>query len=301
MQFGYWANSEQPFEQIVQSATVAEQSGWDGFWFADHFFSSFGDGSQPWLECWATLAGVGARVPRLRLGSLVAGNTYRHPALLTKTATTVDAVSGGRVVLGLGAGWQENEHVAYGIHFGTVRERLDRLEEAAAVVRALLHDDRTTFAGAHYDLSNAPMEPKGSADRRIPLLIGGGGEQRTLRVVARFADEWNIWGTPETLVAKGAVLDQRCEEVGRDPGEIRRSAVALLFMSEDQDFLARFRDLQLPRPALVGTPAEIVEHVAAYEAAGVHELIIPDFNLTDPALRHEVLEQVQRDVAAAAR
>src|SRR5690606_26877939 len=111
-----------------------------------------------------------------------------------------------------------------------------------------------------------------------PLLVGGAGEQRTMRIAARFADEWNIWGTPERLAEKGAVLDRRCGEIGRDPASIRRSAVVLLFMSEDEGFLSRFRGLELPRPALVGTPGEVIEHVAAYREAGVDELIVPDFN-----------------------
>lgn len=299
MRFGYWANSEQPYEQIVASARHAESIGMDGFWFADHFFSSFGNDLSPWRECWTVLTGVAASVPRLRIGPLVSGNTYRHPALLAKIATTVDEVSGGRVVLGLGAGWQENEHRAYGIELGSVKERLDRFEEACEVLRGLLSHERTTFLGEHYQLTAAPMEPKG-ADGPIPLLIGGGGEQRTLRIAARHADEWNVWGTPETLRHKIGVLEERCEEVGRDPSTIRRSTQALLFMSDDEGFLAPFRATELPRPAIVGTPAEVVEVVAAYRDAGVDELIIPDFTLTDPGLRHDVLSQFMAEVAPAA-
>jgi alkanesulfonate monooxygenase SsuD/methylene tetrahydromethanopterin reductase-like flavin-dependent oxidoreductase (luciferase family) len=159
--------------------------------------------------------------------------------VLAKQAVTIDHISGGRLVLGLGAGWQENEHVAYGIEYATVKGRLDMLEEACEVITSLVKQPRTTFTGEHYQLTDAPLSPKPVG--RMPLLIGGGGEQRTLRITARFADEWNVWGTAETLRQKNAVLDQRCEEVGRDPGEIQRSAVALLFISEDESVLAPMR------------------------------------------------------------
>lgn len=298
MRFSYWANSEQPMEQILASARHAEATDWDGFWFADHFFSSYGDPLAAWRECWTTLTAVAATVPRLRIGSLVSSNTYRHPALTAKIATTLDEVSAGRVVLGVGAGWQENEHRAYGLHFGTAGERLDRLEEACEVLVSLLREQRTTFSGKHYELADAPMEPKG-AHGAIPLLIGGGGERRTLRIVARFANEWNIWGTPDTLAAKSALLDQRCEEIGRDPSTIARSAVALLFLNDDEAALAPLREMTLPRPALVVTPTQLVEYVAAYREAGVGELIVPDFNLPDPNQRHEIMDQFQRAVAAA--
>jgi F420-dependent oxidoreductase-like protein len=259
--------------------------------------SGYGDDLAPYLECWSVLAGLAATVPRVRIGPLVTGNTYRHPAVLAKVATTVDQMSGGRVVLGLGAGWQENEHEAYGLDFGTVKSRLDRLEEACQVIGGLLANERTDLAGVHYTLKNAPLAPK-PVNGAMPILIGGGGEQRTMRIAARYADEWNIWGTPERLTEKAAVLDQRCEEIGRDPSTISRSAVALLFMSDDQDWLAKFRDAELPRPTIVGAPDEVVDIVAAYRDAGVEELIIPDFNLTDPSLRHDVLERFAAEVAS---
>ena len=130
MRFSYWANAQQPWADILASARHAESTGWDGVYVADHFVPSVVDPGGPTLECWSMLAGLAAAVPRVRLGALVTGNTYRNPALLAKIATTTDHISGGRVVLGLGAGWQENEHTFYGFEYGTVRSRLDRLEEA---------------------------------------------------------------------------------------------------------------------------------------------------------------------------
>ena len=157
---------------LLRVAEHTERSGWEGVWFPDHFMPAGGELSRPVLECWATLAGLAAVVPRVRLGALVCGNTYRHPAVLANIAVAADHVSGGRVVLGIGAGWQENEHVAYGIHFGSTGQRLDRLEEACQVIRGLRDRDRFTFHGRHYHLEGASMQPK--AMGRLPLLVGGG-------------------------------------------------------------------------------------------------------------------------------
>jgi F420-dependent oxidoreductase-like protein len=297
MRFSYWATSQQPWSQILASARHVEATGWDGVWIADHFMPSYGSDTEAFHECWATLAALAAAVPRVRLGPLVTGNTYRHPAVLANMAATVDEISGGRLVLGLGAGWQENEHRAYGLDYGSVGSRMDRLEESCAVIRGLFTRERTDFDGEHYMLRDAPMAPKGAAGRAVPLLIGGGGEQRTLRIAARYADEWNIWGTPDRLAAKGAVLDRRCAEVDRDPATIARSAVAMLFLSEDQALLDRFRAMELPRPTIVGTVAELADTLGAYRDAGVDELVIPDFNLPDPAQRHDTLDRFISEVA----
>jgi alkanesulfonate monooxygenase SsuD/methylene tetrahydromethanopterin reductase-like flavin-dependent oxidoreductase (luciferase family) len=217
-------------------------------------------------------------VPRIRLGSLVCGNTYRHPAVLAKQAASADIISGGRIVLGVGAGWQENEHQAYGIPFYDTKERLARLDEACQVVTGLLRNERTTFDGRYYKLEDAPLEPK-PANPQMPLLVGGGGEKVTMRIAAQYADEWNVWGTPELLAQKGEVLERHCSNLGRDPKQIKRSANALLFMSEDEEFLAKRREAQMPMPAIIGTPDDITGIVKRYAEAGVDELIVPDFTL----------------------
>lgn len=164
----------------LRIAQHTERSGWEGVWFPDHFMPSAGELSQPVLECWATVAGLAPVVPRVRLGTLVCGNTYRHPAVLANTAVTADHVSGGRVVLGIGAGWQENKHTAYGIDFGSTQQRLDRLEEACQVIRGLRDGDLFTFHGNYYRLEQAWMRPKPVG--RLPLLVGGGGERRTIPI-----------------------------------------------------------------------------------------------------------------------
>ena len=305
MRFSVWPNPQQPWQDILDVGRHAESTGWDGIWFADHFMpmADVEPGKpalDPTLECWAVLAALAVAVPRVRIGSLVCGNTYRHPAVLAKQAAAVDVISGGRLVLGLGAGWQENEHEAYGIEFSTVKGRLDRLEEACQVVRSLLSEERTTFEGEHYRLGEAPAEPK-PVQQPLPLLIGGGGEQRTLRIAARYADEWNVWGTPDVLRQKIGVLEQRCAEIGRDATEIRRSAQGLLFLSTDESFVAKMRERDLGRASIVGTPAEVQEIVGAYVEAGVDELIIPDFTLGDPQRRQDTLDLFLTEVAPAFR
>ena len=243
-----------------------------------------------------TLAGVGALVPRLRLGTLVTGNTYRHPAVLAKMAATLDHMTGGRVVLGLGSGWQENEHRQYGIPFHTVKERLQRLEEACAVIKALFGGSKANFEGRFYQLEDASLEPK-PVQQPLPLLIGGGGEKRTLRIAARFADAWNVWGDVATLRQKMEVLDGHCAALGRDPKGVRRTAVALLFMSEDDAFLERMRNTDIGRPAIIGTAEQVRETLDAYECIGVDEFIVPDFTLGQGRDKIKILDRFIKEVA----
>jgi F420-dependent oxidoreductase-like protein len=301
MRFSFWVNAAASWDDILATASHAEQTGWDGVYVADHFLPSLGDDGGPMNECLALLAALAAAVPRVRLGSLVCGNTYRHPAVLANQAATIDQISGGRLVLGLGAGWQENEHEAYGIELPAPGPRLDRLEEACIVVKGLLGEPRTTFDGTYYTLTDAPCEPKPVQDP-LPLLIGGGGEKRTLRIAAQFADEWNVWGDPDLLAHKGAILEQHCEAVSRDVADIRRSTQALLFMSDDQTFLQQIRDAALPRPMLIGTPSEVTDTLGQYLEAGVDEFIVPDFTLPPAGTeRWELMDRFLTEAAAPLR
>jgi alkanesulfonate monooxygenase SsuD/methylene tetrahydromethanopterin reductase-like flavin-dependent oxidoreductase (luciferase family) len=244
-------------------------------------------------ECWTSLAALGALVPRLRLGSLVAGNTYRHPAIVANMAATIDRISGGRLVLGLGAGWQQNEHDAYGLEFPAVGPRLKRFAEACAVLHAMLRQSRTTFSGEYYQLVDAPLDPR-PIQQPIPLLIGGAGERVMLGIVARYADEWNCWGTPAMVRHKISVLAEHCAAIGRDPAEIRKSAQALLFMDGDPAMSGE-------RPVLSGPPPVLAERVAEYVDAGVDELIVPDFTLGTLANRLGIYDRFFEEVAAGFR
>ncbi len=262
---------------VLRVAEHTERSGWEGVWFPDHFMPAEGELSRPVLECWATLAGLAAVVPRVRLGALVCGNTYRHPAVLANIAVAADHVSGGRVVLGIGAGWQENEHAAYGIHFGSTGQRLDRLEEACQVICGLRDHDRFTFHGQHYHLEGASMHPKPMG--RLPLLVGGGGERRTIPIAARYADEWNVWGTVETFAHKAGVLERACERAGRDSRELRRSTQALLVLRVPG--LTR-RPFPSRLPVVEGSVEQLRDTFGRYAAAGVDEFIVPGFRPQSP-------------------
>jgi len=304
MRFSIWPNMQQPWEDVLRVAQHAEATGWDGVWYADHFLPNApleDDASVGHTdECFTTLAALAAAVPRVRLGSLVAGNTYRHPAVLAKMATTIDHISGGRFILGLGAGWQENEHEAYGIDFFDVPTRLRHLDEACQVITGLVANRRTDLEGAHYRLTQAPLEPK-PTNGHLPLLIGGGGEKVTLRIAATYADEWNVWSTPELLARKGKVLDAHCERIGRDPSTIARSTQGLFYISEDTAFLDTMRGRETGRPMIVGTPSEVVDIVGAYQDAGLDELIVPDFNLRTWERKQDALDLLINEVAPVFR
>ena len=205
-----------------------ERTGWDIACVTDHFMPNSPTKEGDMMEAWSTLSALATMVPRMQVGTIVLGNTYRHPAVLAKMAAQVDIISDGRLLLGLGAGWQENEHLAYGIPFYSMRERLDRLDEACEVLRQLWTQERSNFKGSYYQLSDAPLSPKPVQDPHPELMIGGGGEKVTLRIVARHADHWNVWGGPRILAHKGAILDQHCADLGRDPSSMYRSANMVL-------------------------------------------------------------------------
>jgi alkanesulfonate monooxygenase SsuD/methylene tetrahydromethanopterin reductase-like flavin-dependent oxidoreductase (luciferase family) len=235
----------------------------------------------------------------MRLGTLVLGNTYRHPAVLASWAATADHISGGRLLLGIGAGWQENEHQQYGIELPPPRERLDRFEEACLVLNGLLRQERTSLDGRHYQLADACSEPK-PVQRPVPLLIGGKGD-RMLGIVARHADEWNMWGLAPTIAERSAVLDRRCEAIGRDPGTIKRSAQALVRLTDDRAKADAFLAGTGGRAAIAGTTDDVAQAVADWQAVGLDEVIVPDFVLGTGARRLEHMDAIIERVAPAFR
>ena len=193
-------------------------------WNFDHFYPIFSDSTGPCMEGWVTLTALAAHTKRIRVGCLVTGIVYRHPAVLANMAATLDIVSDGRLELGLGAAWNEEECADYGIELGSLRERFDRFDEALEVIDSLLRNETTDFEGRYYRLNGARNEPKGVQRPRPPITIGGSGPKRTLRAAARWADHWNHpGGTPEQIAEAKAVLAERCAEIGRDPAEITTS------------------------------------------------------------------------------
>jgi alkanesulfonate monooxygenase SsuD/methylene tetrahydromethanopterin reductase-like flavin-dependent oxidoreductase (luciferase family) len=219
-------NSNRPWDEVVRVAQTLDEAGVHAVYVPDHFMPNTEDDSivdGPRLEAWTMLSALSQLTSTCRLGALVLGGTYRHPAIVAKMVASLDTVSAGRAIAGLGAGWQVNEHAAYGIDLMSPRDRSDRFEESVHVVASLLREPRTTFAGRFFQLHDAPNQPS-PMQERLPVLVAGRGEQRTLRTVARYADVWHTWGTPESFAAKSAVLDERCRQVGREPSEIKRAS-----------------------------------------------------------------------------
>ncbi len=286
-----------------------EATGWDAAAVTDHFMPNTPERTGDTMECWTTLAALSALVPRLRVGTIVVGNTYRHPAVVAKMAAQVDIISGGRLICGMGAAWQENEHQAYGIPFHTVGERLARLDEACQVLKALWTQPKSSFKGRYYQLDDAPLSPK-PVQRPYPeLMIGGGGEKVTLRITARHADHWNVWGGPERLRAKGAILDQHCAAAGRDPKSIVRSANMVLVMSDDRAEVEKARGALIKRMGmedavatdtmLAGSPGAIRDTLGRLRDAGVGMLWIPTMFL--PKEPRPVLDRFIQEIAPAFR
>ncbi|AEV83193.1 luciferase [Actinoplanes sp. SE50] len=271
MRISIWPGAGQSWSGILEATRHAEETGWDGVWIADHFMPNAGPGRDPLaptLEAGTLVAGLAAAVPRLRIGTLVYGNTYRHPAVLANMAVTADHISGGRFTLGVGAGWQVNEHEQYGIELPPTRQLLDRFVEALQVLHGLLRTPKTTLNGEYYQLTDAVCEPK-PVQHPLPIMIGAKGEKRMLGVVAEYADMWNTWGHPEVIAHKSAVLDRFCAEINRDPRTIERTAQALTVVD------GPLPD-NLPVPVIGGSRAALADAIAEYRAAGLDELIIPD-------------------------
>ncbi|MCU1356337.1 MAG: class flavin-dependent oxidoreductase [Acidimicrobiales bacterium] len=296
MRFSFWINAQLPWDEVLDLATHAEAGGWHGVWIADHFMPNDDDAlDQPVGECFSLLAALAAAVPRVRLGSLVAGNTYRHPAVLTKAAATIDQISGGRFVLGLGAGWQQNEHDRYGIPLGSVSERIAWFEEACEVVTSLRDQDRTTVTGQRYQLTDAPLVPKPTGP--LPLLIGSSGQQKMAAIVARYADEWNTWSTPSLWREKRVGYDRAFDEISRDPASLHRSTQALVLLGPKAK--AKAEELAAIRPAIGGTAPELIDTIGEWAEAGLDELIVPSFTFGTVDKAKDAMDQLITEVAPA--
>lgn len=252
-----------------------EELGFDWISIWDHFYAADGTGDPHCLEAIACHTALAACTERVRCGSLVYSAGYRHPAVLANAIATIDQLSGGRVTLGLGGGWLQQEYDEYGIEFGTAGERLRKMEESIQCVRGLLTQDTTDFEGRWFTLSGARCEPK-PVQERLPIWVGGGGEQVTLKIVARHADGWNIpFVAPEEWARKSGILTEHCERVGRDPAEVTRSVNVGMAFSDD-DLRAQFGNIaEFVRPGvLTGSPDEMVDRVGRYVEAGAEWVIL---------------------------
>jgi F420-dependent oxidoreductase-like protein len=232
LRFGlFLGQADKQWPQILEEFLLADELGYDHAWLVDHLVNTDGPLTSPCMEAWTLLAGLAVQTRRIRLGVLVCSNTFRHPSLLVKEAATVDQLSGGRLILGLGTGWYEDEHRRYGLELPSPPERVDRLEETAQIAHMLMSRERSTFHGRFYQLEDAPLEPKPVQRPRIPILIAA-HRPRMLRLAARYADMWDTFparagtateGVAAEVAERVEVLDRACREVGRDPTEIRRS------------------------------------------------------------------------------
>jgi F420-dependent oxidoreductase-like protein len=281
------------FGKVAEIATTAEGSGFDSVWVMDHFYQIRGVGqrTEPMLEAYTLLGALAARTSRARLGTMVTGVTYRNPAMLAKMVTTLDVISSGRAILGIGAAWNDDEHGGYGFDFPPPGERLERLEEALQICRAMFTEESPTFKGKHFAIEEAldfprPVQPEGP-----PILIGGGGERRTLRLVAQYADACNLFGDPATIRHKLDVLARHCEAVGRDPGEITKTRLGAVVVAPtagearrkaDEMRKARGINEEWTRTWTIGGPDEVTEQVRELLDAGLDGLV---FNMRDA---HEI-------------
>lgn len=307
------------WERWTRISQQVEALGLHSLWRSDHFFSVMAKGERDSLECWTSLVELATRTRRIRFGPLVSPMTFRHPALLARMAAAVDQLSNGRLVLGLGAGWNEAEHAAFGIPLPPLKERMDRLEEGIRVIRALWTGGPVSLPGTYYPLNGATLRPRPQQEPGPPLLIGGDGEQRLLRIVAEYADEWN--SHPHGLDIfqhKRSKLEEHCRDVRRDPDQIVCSVMLGVCIAADRSALddrARWFKSFLPsltnvpadqvlaslrdRGWLVGIPDEIAEQVRRWEVVGARRVMLQYFDMEDLG-GLKLLAEVARTLATAA-
>ena len=264
------------------AALAAQEAGWDSVWTWDHLLAIFGPWEQPIFEGYTTLAGLAPVTSRLRLGLMVGANTFRNPGLLAKIVTTLDHVSDGRAILGIGGAWFEREHDAFGIHFGaSPGERLDRLDESVMLIRRLLDGERVTHEGRFYTFHDALCEPR-PKQQKLPILIGGSGPKKTLRTTARYADAWNTSGTVDKVRQSLATLKQHCADVGRDPREIELTiSFPIVIRDTAQEAQSAFGEILAHNGAnditadviLLGSPRQLADELRPYVDMGFSTMI----------------------------
>jgi len=280
MKFSVWPSPERPTDEVLDLARATDGLGYFGFWFADHYMPNTGsEDMKPGdvHEVWSVLPAVAAVTESMRVGPLVSPTSVHHPAVLANRAATLDHVSHGRMVLGLGAGWQINEHKAYGIELEPPKARVDRFEEAIQITRSLLDEDRTTFEGSFYTITDAPSDPS-PVQNQLPILVGTSGP-RMCRITATHAQEWNTWGAPELAGTNAEVFAAACEKVGVDRAAKHTSVQSLFFLTEDQATIDGALSGPMGDRTIAGSNDRIVEAIGQYAELGFDEVIVPDFTL----------------------
>ena len=295
------------YASVERIALEGEKAGYDSIWTSDHFFLDENSEARNCMEAWALLAALAVKTEKIRLGTLVTCNSYRYPAVLAKVAATVDMISGGRLFFGIGAGWKEIEYTAYSIPFPPLKERMDRMEQAVQIIRLLWTEPRVTFKGKYYTIKDAVSAPKPVQKPMPPILIGGGGEKRTLKMVATYADYCNLILSPD-LRNKLEVLKNHCQDAGRDYEEVGKSLFAVpgVFVTDSEEELThhlerrstlnnmsveKLTDLfrQNAPGSWVGYPEEVVERFQFFCDLGFDY-----FQVMFPGVNEEVLETSQK-------
>jgi F420-dependent oxidoreductase-like protein len=282
MQFGVQvSNYLATWDDILSTIKEIEAGPWHSLWFSDHFLVPVpGSGLEirEALEGWSLITATAALTNRLRLGILVTGNTYRNPALLAKMSATVDHISNGRFILGIGAAWFKQEHEAFGWTFPSIKERCDRLEESVELIKKLFTEEGPIdYNGQYYKLKKAYFSPKCVQEPHLPIMVGGNGEKRTLRTLAKFGDisniDFNLPGSPEIFKHKMEVIERHCDDFGRDPSKIKKTML-IPFRLENDENKAKESRKRRGEWVLFGTKSFIIDRIQQYEDAGVEEIML---------------------------
>jgi len=290
-------DTSQIIDSLKKLATTAENNGFDSFWVMDHFHQipMIGKVEEPMLESWSTLSVLAGLTTKIKLGTLVSGIMYRYPAILAKVAATLDVLSKGRLFMGIGAAWNEDESHAYGIHFPPAGERLSRLEEAIQIIRKMWTEEPSaSFNGKYYQIHNAYCNPKPIQKPSPPILVGGSGERKTLRIVAKYADACNLFGSAETVKRKLNILKDHCKSVGRDYDSILKTKLGIIVVDDDKQMAEKkikqiFKGMpeeQIREFAIYGTPEDLLRQIELLEQVGIQYLIVD----LDPSRELEALD-----------
>jgi len=290
-------DTSQIIDSLKKLATTAENNGFDSFWVMDHFHQipMIGKVEEPMLESWSTLSVLAGLTTKIKLGTLVSGIMYRYPAILAKVAATLDVLSKGRLFMGIGAAWNEDESHAYGIHFPPAGERLSRLEEAIQIIRKMWTEEPSaSFNGKYYQIHNAYCNPKPIQKPSPPILVGGSGERKTLKIVAKYADACNLFGSAETVKRKLNILKDHCKSVGRDYDSILKTKLGIIVVDDDTQMAEKkikqiFKGMpeeQIREFAIYGTPEDVLREIELFEQFDIQYLIVD----LDPSRELEALD-----------
>jgi len=282
--FSFDGRGAQIADSLKQLVLRAESSGFDSFWVMDHFhqIQFVGTPDEPMLEGWTTIAALSGVTSKIKLGTLVTGNIYRHPSVLAKIGATFDVMSKGRLFMGIGAGWNEEEANAYGIPFPSTKERLKRLEEAVQIIKKMWTEEKANFDGKYYKLQGAYCNPKPIQKPHPPIMVGGEGERETLRIVAKYANACNLFGSPNTVKHKLNVLREHCKTAGRDYNEILKTKLSRVVIGKSRDEAERrLAELfegtpheRIKEMSIYGTPEDVCQEIEALRDAGIEYLIV---------------------------